>query len=253
MRLSLKPFLLPLCLSFSGVATGADEVSGRVSIFAAASLGSVIEEIVGSDSGIVVTLAGTATLARQISHGAPADIFISANTAWVDWLEGKGFGSPSLRRDIASNRLVLIGPSELAPFASGPLPDLVPFLEGGPFAIAAVDAVPAGIYGKAALSELGQWDMLSDFAAQTDSVSGALTLVATGAAKLGLVYRTDALAEPRVTPLATLPEDSHPPIRYTVAVLSPNSATTMAVYNELTSPIAQDIFARFGFIPVPSQ
>lgn len=232
-----------------GTPTQADEVP--VTVFAAASLATAFAQIepafeaeTGND--LVVSLAGSSALARQIEQGAPADIFISANPGWMDHLEQQGLLEPGTRRDLLRNTLVLVAPASAAPLA---LPDDLPDRLGqGKLAMALVDAVPAGIYGKAALTHLGLWEALEPQVAQADNVRAALALVAVGAAPLGVVYASDALAEPRVTVVAMFPADSHPPIVYPVADLANRDTPAEAAFTDwLAGPTARAILTAQGF------
>jgi len=165
----------------------------------------------------------------------------------VDVLDADGLLAPGTRRDLLGNRLVLIAPgADAAPVA---LEDLSAALgEGGHLAMALVDAVPAGIYGKAALAHLGLWDAVAPRVAQADNVRAALALVATGEAPLGIVYATDANAEPRVSVVARFPEDSHPPITYPVAAIAGHDDdATRAFLGWLGSAQAQAVFVDEGF------
>ncbi|WP_224826155.1 molybdate ABC transporter substrate-binding protein [Cognatishimia sp. MH4019] len=222
----------------------------RVTVFAASSLTSVLGEIAAefeTETGHEVTLsvAGSAALARQILSGAPADIFLSANPDWMDAVKGETV--PGTRRELLGNRLVLI-----APAPSDPVPltadALTARLVDGPLAMALFEAVPAGQYGKAALEHLGLWTTLAPKVAQTDNVRAALALVALGEAHLGIVYATDAQADPRVTTVATFDPESHPPIRYPVAALT-DRPVTHAFLDHLTASRA--IFERHGFEVLP--
>lgn len=222
-------------------------------IFAAASLRDALTEAATAHettSGDQATLvfAGSSALARQIEAGAPADLFISANTDWMDTLEQAGRIDPATRADILGNGLVLIGHGTTAPATPDTL-DLPALLGDGRLAMALVDAVPAGIYGRAALESLGQWDAVAPLVAQTDNVRAALALVATGEAPFGIVYATDAAAEPQVSVVMTFPADSHPPITYPGAVTTdaaqPQAATAFLTW--MQTPEAQAIFARHGF------
>jgi len=162
----------------------------------------------------------------------------------MDHIEAAGHTVSGTRTDLLGNTLVLIAPSDSPP--ADAIPDLVRALDGGRLAMALVEAVPAGIYGKAALQSLGQWETVAPFVAQTDNARAALALVATGAAPLGIVYGSDALAEPRVQVVAQFPPDSHPPIRYPVAALSDTPATR-AFLEFLRSDAARATFEAQGF------
>ena len=215
-------------------------------MFAASSLKTARDEIAAgwSDDRVVLSYAGSGALARQITQGAPADVFISANVAWMDALEAGGQVQPETRVTLAGNRLVLIGGAAAAPVVLGPDLDL----GDGRLAMALVAAVPAGIYGKAALTSLGLWERVAGQVVQADSVRAALALVASGAVPYGVVYATDAQAEPRVRVLGTFPEDSHPPILYPAALTA--RAQSGAFLDYLTSDAAWAVFAAQGFVRV---
>ncbi|WP_254450050.1 MULTISPECIES: molybdate ABC transporter substrate-binding protein [unclassified Aliiroseovarius] len=229
--------------------------AGQVTIFAAASLKTALEDlapVLENDTGHELTLsfAGTSALARQIEYGAPADIFISANPDWMDYLEAKGLIQPTSRTDLVGNRLVLVGQGEAADLNSSF--DFGARLKGGRLAMALVDAVPAGIYGKAALQSLGKWEALMPQVAQADNVRAALALVAQGAAPLGIVYESDANAEPRTQVIGVFPADTHPPIRYPAALTVSAAAEAREVRDWLLGSVAQDSFRAHGF-QVPGQ
>ncbi len=227
----------------------------QVTVFAASSLKETLEEITASfeaASGHSVTLsfAGSSALARQIEYGAPADLFVSASTDWMDHLEAQGRIKPQTRRNLVGNRLVLIGKAGTAlQLTVSPDLDLRGALDGGRLAMALTEAVPAGIYGKAALQSLGLWDQVADAVAQTDNVRAAMALVALGATPLGIVYATDARADPAVATVGVFPEETHPAIRYPAAQLAASeNAAAVALLDYLDSPAADEVFRRDGFI-----
>ena len=224
-------------------------------MFAAASLKESLDEIAGlftRETGkcVTVSYAGTAALARQIEQAAPADIFLSANDDWMDHLEARGLINRESRLSLLGNALVLVAPHDstttvkIAPGAS-----LAPLLgNGGRLAMADVDAVPAGIYAKAALVDLDLWEAVADRVVESDNVRNALAFVARGEAPIGIVYATDAIAEPRVRILDSFPPGSHPPIRYPVALTAESEDADAASFLRfLQSETARDIFARHGF------
>ena len=231
-----------------------------LTVFAAASLGDAMAELAqvweaDTGQGVTLVLAGSSTLARQIDAGAPADVYVSANEDWMDWLVAQGRALPESRVDIASNRLVLVAhdPAAASDAEITTNTDIMGALgPSGRLATALPEAVPSGIYARIALSELGLWDALSTRLAPTDNVRAALALVALGEAPLGIVYATDAMAEPRVVTAGVFPETSHPPIRYPAAVLSdaPSLDAASAFVAWLTGPAAQEILDSFGFLPV---
>lgn len=231
----------------------ADEITA----FAAASLANAMAEIearfeatTGHD--LIVSLAGSSALARQIRQGAPADVFISANPGWMDTLAADGLVADGTRFDLLNNSLVLIAAgTEAAPVEIGPDMDLAGLLGDGRLAMALVDAVPAGIYGKAALESLELWDGVAAQVAQADNVRAALAFVATGEAPLGIVYATDAVAEDSVTVVATFPADTHPPIVYpAVALAESDNPLNATLLDFLKSPVARQAFERQGFAVV---
>lgn len=237
----------------------------RVTVFAAASLKTALDRIAEAhrDAGgaeIRIAYAASSALARQIEAGAPADLFFSANTAWMDALAEAGRIASETRRDLLTNRLALIahrdgdGDGEDAPPAVIDADfDLLALLgPRGRLAVALVDAVPAGIYAKSSLDALGVWAAVAPRAVQADNVRAALTLVAAGAAAYGVVYATDAAAEPRVRLVGLFPEASHPPIRYPVAaVAGRRRAAVDAFLGYLEGEQARAIFSEAGFGAAP--
>ncbi len=210
------------------------DTSKSLTVFAAASLKTVLDQVAAdwaSAGGprVQIAYAGSSQLARQIQFGAPADLFISANVAWMDALERDRLIAPATRRVIATNRLVLIAHGRKAlPVSLGANGDLAKRLGDQRLAMALVAAVPAGIYGKAALENLGMWPAVSDRVAQSDNVRTALAFVARGEAPFGIVYATDAAASDNVTVVATFPADSHPPIQYPAAVVAQSKQRSIA-------------------------
>ena len=194
-------------------------------------------------------MAASSVLARQITRGAPADIFISADTDWVDFVEKAGVVNPGSRRNLLANDLVLIAP------AGSPAnvklnfgADVASALGKGRLAMGDPDSVPAGMYGKAALTALGAWKGVEKRVASAENVRAAMALVARGEAPLGIVYRTDALAEKRVRIVDTFPSASHPPIVYPVVILKRSSTPIAAAFaGYLSTPEARAIFERYGF------
>ncbi|PWV98906.1 molybdate transport system substrate-binding protein [Hoeflea marina] len=196
----------------------------RVTVFAAASLKTALDPLArdwsaSTGNTAVMSYAGSSALAKQIEAGAPADVFISADLAWMDYLaERKQVRAGSVTR-LLGNRIVLIAPADSSVALDiAPGLDLAGALGEGRLAMANVEVVPAGRYGKAALTALGVWDSVAGRTAQAENVRAALALVALGEAPLGVVYATDAAAEPKVKVVASFPEDSHPPIIYPVAL-----------------------------------
>ena len=229
-----------------------------VTVFAAASLTNAMAEIetgfeAASGHDLVVSLAGSSALARQIQQGAPADVFISANPGWMDALEADGLLEEGSRFDLLNNAIVLIEHgADADPVTIDAELDLVGLLGEGRLAMALVDAVPAGIYGKASLESLGLWPAVAAHVAQSDNVRAALALVATGEAPYGIVYATDAVAEDDVTVVGTFPADSHPPIVYPAADLANRDTPAEAAFLDyLRGPEAREAFERQGFVVLP--
>lgn len=238
---------LPAVLCLAALPARAEDVS----VFAAASLKNALDEVAAQfsqDTGHAVTIsyAGSNTLAKQIIEGAPADVFISANAEWMDQVEKAGLVQS--RADILRNRLVLIAHGDAGPVQIGTDTDLAGMLDGGKLAMALVDSVPAGQYGKAALEHLGLWDSVQADVAQSDNVRAALALVAIGEAPLGIVYATDAAAGDGVTVVGEFPADSYPPITYPAALLTgAGDDADRAFHDALSGDGADAIFARHGF------
>ena len=237
------------------VGLGGPAWAGQVTVFAAASLKEALDEVAHAfqaTTGHKITLsyAGSSALARQIERGAPADVFISANPDWMDRLEAAGRVAPQSRVDLLGNRLVLIGPAPqgVARTVTSDT-DLAILLGDGRLAMALTGAVPAGIYGRAALEKLGLWADVAGSVAETDNVRAALALVALRAAPLGIVYATDATAEPRVGIVGYFPTGSHPPIVYPAALTTRASLPEAASFLDyLRSDTADDVFEAHGFI-----
>jgi len=233
----------------SAAAQGKDVV-----VFAAASLKNALDDIAGQwqrETGkkTVISYAASNTLIKQIEQGAPADIFISADLDWMDYGQQKNLIKPDSRFNLLGNRLVLIAPKDSSVSANiQPGFDLAALLKGGRLAMGNVDAVPAGKYGKAALEKLGVWDSVKDKIAQAESVRAALLFVSRGEAPLGIVYQTDAAADPSVKIVGTFPENTHPRIIYPVALTKESTNPgAQAFLNYLRSPAARAAFERQGF------
>lgn len=227
---------------------------GKLTVFAAASLKNALDEVNAAcaadvDEKATIAYAGSPALARQIEEGAPADLFISADRAWMAYLSDKNLTKKDTEFDLLGNRIVLVAPSDsTAATEIAPGFDLAGLLGDGKLAMANVDAVPAGRYGKAALEQLGVWASVEADVAQAENVRAALALVSTGEAPLGIVYRTDAAAEPKVRILATFPQETHPPIVYPVAQIAASTHAAAAPFLEcLRTAKARALFETQGF------
>lgn len=242
-------------LSLGTAGARAADAPRGVLVFAAASLANVLGDLdkaFTAQTGIRVTssLAASSMLAKQIEAGAPADLFFSADLQWMDYLQQRGLVRPGSRHDVAGNSLVLIAPAggslrvRIAPGF-----DLARLLGGGRLAVADPDSVPAGIYAREALEKLGVWNRVVPRLVRAENVRAALAYVARGDAPLGIVYRTDALVEPRVRVVGVFPANSHSPIVYPIALTrhaGPEAARYLAF---ITGADAQPIFRKWGFTP----
>lgn len=256
----LIPIFLAALLLAAGPVRSSDGAADTITVFAAASLKNAMDEIAAgfeesTGHKVIVSFAGSSALARQIQHGAPADVFISANQAWMDLLEAQDHIVPATRIELLTNSLVLIAAGRDAkPMELAEGMDLAGRLGDSLLAMALVEAVPVGIYGKAALQRLGAWHSISARIAQTDNARSALRLVASGEASLGIVYSSDALAEDNVSVIGVFPPGSHPDIIY------PAAATT-AGKNEigvkfltfLQGEVARRVFEQQGFTVLSGQ
>ncbi|MFM2045355.1 MAG: hypothetical protein RLY86_3931 [Pseudomonadota bacterium] len=230
---------------------GAARAGAGLTVFAAASLKTAMEDAAAAykaETGVSVTIsaAGSPALARQIEAGAPADLFISADQAWMDHLQARGLIRAETRADLLGNRLVLVAaPGEGAVDLEG-LPGA---LGDRRLAVAHVEAVPAGRYAKAALAHFGLWPTLAGRLAQAENVRAALALVARGEAPYGIVYATDSAEEPLVTVAAAFPPGSHPPILYPAAVTSGSGQAEAAgaFLAWLSGPRGAALFRARGF------
>ena len=243
---------LALALSFL---PGIAQAQNDMVIFGAASLKNALDEIAtgwSKDTGKPapkISYAASSALAKQIEQGAPADLFISADLDWMDYLAGKSLIKADTRFNLLGNKIVLIAPKD-SKITSVDIKgaDLAKALNGGRLSMANVDAVPVGKYGKAALEKLGAWNDVKDHLAQAENVRAALLRVARGEAPLGIVYSTDAAAEPKVRIVATFPEDSHPPIIYPAALTKDSSSSDAKTFLDfLRSAKARGSFEKQGF------
>lgn len=231
-------------------------------VFAAASLRNALDDISAAwtqaeDKTVTISYAGSSALARQIEEGAPADLFISADLDWMAYLDERDLIRSDTQLQLLGNRIVLIAHEDAdAEIEIAPGFDLANLLGEERLAMANVDAVPAGRYGKAALEKLGVWSDVEPNVAQAENVRAALMLVALGEAPYGIVYQTDAAAEPGLRIVGVFPEETHPPIIYPAAVIAesanPDAEAFLAF---LQSQTAKELFEAQGFeflVPVIS-
>lgn len=226
----------------------------KLLVFAAASVETALDAIApvfAQQKGRVASISygSSAILAKQIAQGAPADVFISADVKWMDYLDKAKLIQPGTRRNLLGNELVLVEPADAqTELKIAPGFDLAGAAGDGKIAVCTVDSCPGGIYAKEALQKLGVWDAVAPKLAQASNIRGALNLVARGEAKFGIVYATDAKAEPKVKVVGVFPADSHSPIIYPVAVVASSKNPDAAVFAAfLTSQAAVKILTEQGF------
>lgn len=251
-----RRFLLLMVLLLAAAGWNASAQAQHFTVLAAASLKNALDEVARHYSQretvrIVLSYAGSPALARQIENGAPADIFISADLDWMDYVEKRGMVRPGSRVNLLRNDIVLIAPDGSAVKveikAGFPLTAL---LGNNRLAMADPDYVPAGKYGKAALETLGVWPSVSGKIARAENVRAALNFVSRGEAPLGIVYRTDAAADRKVRIVAVFPADTHPPIVYPATLLKNRyNPAAAAFFGFLKSAEAKEIFRKHGFMP----
>jgi molybdate transport system substrate-binding protein len=237
--------------------TATTAIAADITVFAAASMKGALDEIgavykAKTGNGLVVSYGSSATLAKQIEAAAPADIFISADEDWMDELASKKLIKPESRKDIAGNTLVLVSAAanKIAVKLDGSA-SLKDALGADKLALADVKSVPAGKYAKAALDKLGLWSGVEANVVMQDNVRSALALVAKGEAKLGIVYGSDAVSEPKVSVVATFDEATHAPIRYPAAVVAASQNADAAAFAAfLLGDEARAIFTKDGFTQV---
>ncbi len=241
----------------------------RLTVFAAASLTEALSTVVAAwqaqglgqgdaagqasaagDAGPRFSYASSGVLARQIDQGAPADLFLSADEKWMNWLQGRNRLVSGTRRDLLGNQLVLVErKAGLKPLTLEPGADLPALLGGGRLAVGDPAQVPAGIYAKQALTALGLWEGVKNRLAPAENVRSALLLVERGEAPAGIVYASDVRAAPGLAVAGVFPPASHPPIVYPGAVLRSSAMQQQAgaLLLFLAGGTAQAIFHNFGF------
>ncbi len=240
-------------------AAAVQDAPETVTIFAAASTTDALNEIsaayaAAGGGAIRPVVAASSTLARQIAQGAPADLFLSANVAWMDHLAAQQLILPDSRVALLANRLVLVAPADSPlKLRLSPELDLAGLIGDGRLAIGDPSHVPAGIYAREALQALGLWDQVAGRLAQASSVRAALALVDRGEVPAGIVYETDAAISPRVRIVDAFPARVTPKIVYPLAIVAGRDRPAVrAVHAFLQSEAATAIFARHGFTrPAP--
>jgi molybdate transport system substrate-binding protein len=248
--------LLLVCASRGAAVVAADD-SSTVLVFGAASLTNVLDDLSKAFTDqtkvpVKSSLAASSVLAKQIEAGAPADVFFSADLEWMDYLEQRKLLKPGSRHDVVGNHLVLIAPVDSTVAVKiGKGMDLRAALgPDGKLATGDPDSVPVGKYAKAALEKLAVWDQVSGRIVRAENVRAALAFVARGEAPLGIVYETDALADKKVKIVAEFPADTHPPIRYPIALTTHGGAGAQQFVDYVRSKAAGEIFRKYGFAPL---
>jgi molybdate transport system substrate-binding protein len=256
---SIKAALAAAVIGLIGL-TGHSAMAQNTLVMAAASLKDGLEEVgkayeVKTGRKVGLSFAASSALAKQIEQAAPADIFISADLDWMDYLAKRDLIRPETRSNLLGNRLVLIAPKAVAApisVAKGDFP-IVERLGNSRLATGDPASVPVGKYAKAALSHLGVWEQVESKLVRAESVRSALAFVSRGEALMGIVYETDALADKGVSVIATFPAESHPAIIYPIAQTAGSKAPDAAEFlGFLKSAEALAIFKKYGFSPAPA-
>ncbi|WP_344703953.1 molybdate ABC transporter substrate-binding protein [Halomonas cibimaris] len=249
-----KPLRLAVALAALGLAGAAQ--AGTLHVAAAASMTDAMNEAIETytaehdDVDIVPVYASSSTLARQIASGSPAEVYVSANQKWMDWLEDEGVNVEQ-RVDLLQNRLALVAPAneaggDFTPGESGKLAGLLD--DGERLAVGDPDHVPAGIYARQAFEALGEWDALAPRLARASDVRSALALVERGETPAGVVYQTDARASDGVTTLGLFPLATHDAIVYPAAVIDAEDSDEASAFRAwLEGDEAVGIFEGYGF------
>jgi molybdate transport system substrate-binding protein len=250
----LAGIFVALTVLFGSIHSPALAQDKSLTVFAAASMKNALDDIDAAYTAktgvkISASYAASSALAKQIEQGAPADVFVSADTDWMDYATAKKNINEPTRVNLLGNSIVLIAPkdSKIDNVTIGQGFDLSKLAGDGKIATGDVKAVPVGKYAKAALEKLGAWSAAEPKFAMAESVRAALTLVARGEAALGIVYSTDAKVEPGVKIVGTFPADSHPPIIYPVAATSTAKAEAADYLAYLRSSAAKTILEKYGF------
>ena len=241
----------------TAAANGATGAAAPITVFAAASMADVLRAMAAdyktrTGKDVRFSFAASSTLARQIEAGAAADMFVSADIDWMDYLANRAMIDVRSRRNLVSNRLVLVAPKD-STIALQLLPgvDVAGALgKGGRLAMADPEYVPAGRYGRTALMRLGVWSSVADRLARTENVRAALAFVARGETPLGIVYQSDALVEPRVRTVAEFPQNTHAVIVYPAALTRGAKPDSKAFLDDISRPAAVATFVKFGFVPL---
>jgi molybdate transport system substrate-binding protein len=256
MKRTAAPLAIALLVFAASLVTGS--ARAETTVYAAASATDALNEIAAAFAAkklgtIVPSYDSSSTLAKQIEHGAPASIFLSADEQWMDYLDQKKLIAAGSRSDLLGNSLVMVAPKSNPPakIDIGPGMMLAKMLGDGRLAVGDPDHVPAGIYAKAALAKLGLWDQVKDKLAAAQNVRAALAYVERGETPLGIVYATDAIASAKVWEVGIFPESSHPPILYPVALVAGHETPEARAFLDfLKGPAGMAVFQKYGFRPI---
>lgn len=241
-----------LCLGFARPVSAATDIT----VFAAASTTNALTEIAkiyesGKSGKVALSFASSSTLAKQIESGAPADVFLSADTTWMKYLEERNLLEPGSRSELLGNRIVFIVPvsSSVQSITVSPQLDLLELLgRDGRLSVGDPAHVPVGRYAKAALEHLKLWTQVENRIAPAQDVRAGLVLVERAESPLGIVYATDAAVSDKVRVADTFPLDSHPSIDYPVAAIKGSKRdAALAFIKFLSAPQAKEIWAKYGF------
>lgn len=249
MQANWKKLVAGLVLLLSANTVSAQE---KITVFAAASLAGPLTEASAQfeqAKGLKVShsFASSATLAKQIAAGAPADVFISANTQWMDYLQARGRIQHNSRQNWLGNRLVLVAPlGQGFPVQFEPDYDIAASIKGR-LCTGNVESVPVGIYAKQALAYLSWWGDLKSRIVGAEDVRSALAFVERGECAAGIVYESDARISDKVQLAGVFPPQSHEPIVYPIALVAGAGNRSRDYWQFLQSPAAQAVFARHGF------
>ncbi len=251
---ALRSLLAAVLLAVVAAAVAPQVAAAEVTVFAAASLKEAMDAQAKqfdatTGNKVIVVYGSSNALAKQVEAGAPADVFISADLAWMDYVDARHLVAPGTRVTLLRNTLVLVAPaSSPAPLHIAPGFALAAALGGGRLAMANPDSVPAGKYAKAALESLGVWASVEASVARAENVRAALALVSRGEAPLGIVYSTDAAADKGVRIVDTFPANTHPPIVYPAGMLATSkSSAARVLLDYLRSAPAATVWQQYGF------
>jgi molybdate transport system substrate-binding protein len=249
MRDVLRLFAMLCMMSVLPASAGAGQ---GITVFAAASLKGALDEVAAGYAGdVTLSYGGSGLLARQVAQGAPADVVLLANTAWMDWLLARDALAPGSRVDLLGNTLVLAAPQGAGKITQITVDRLLSRIDGGRLAMGQTRGVPAGIYGRQWLENKGYWAEISPHLAETENVRAALALVSRGEVPLAVVYGSDALADPGVMVAYEIPPKWHDEIIYPAAIVKGrNVAHAIEFVEYLRSNKAAEIFRAHGFLPL---